>query len=643
MNWWKKSCLLTASSALLLCGCSKTSVTKDSQVLLDQLLTMDALSDNKTTITIRAEYNVNNENIRKALQEKFPDTNIVMVFHCSEQTQYELRQSLLGGTSEDIIISPNMKPIADIASDTLLDLSSESYIDNYKGSSLSDSTVNGRIYYLPGPSSIYGIVYDKTLFAEHGWSVPHSYEEFIALVKTIDATGIRAFQPTCKYARQAQMVFTMFNYAETFSGTDNYNWLVDYQNGIASMTGHVETALERYQLLQQADIIQPEDFDVQPGNRSKMIYSDHTAAMIIETENAAHYAEQAGSDHEYGMFPFWSGNTEADQYVMSAPSYYIGLNKDLSETKNAKKLAMAQQIMDYISTPEGQTAISGGTMTQISNVEDTEEPASPLLENVLATIRMGHAVPEVDLMASGNNNAAETALVKDLRKYLEGSIDASTIMQDCDQARTKALAAGIDKGSEEGSASATFTRIQTGLFIADVLKEKAGADIGLCLVGTIRDGMVGQIYQGTIYTKDISSLSLSVGTLGNDPNDKKLWLIEYTGDQLKALLETASKLVINDNVPNLPYYTASGLKIEFAPTKEDKIASVKLADGSDLISDKTYTVALWGWPFEEACQGKVLKVYDDSINTILTDAIHEKGTISPFTDDRFKVLTNRQK
>lgn len=640
MNLWKTSCILTASAALLLSGCSKASVVPDNQVLLDQLLTMDALSDNKTTITIRAEYNVNNENIRKALQEKFPDTNIVMVFHCSEQTQYELRQSLLGGTGEDIIISPNMKPISDIASDSLMDLSSESYVDNYKGSSLSDSTVDGKIYYLPGPSSIYGIVYDKTLFAENGWSVPHSYDEFVELVKTIGATGIRAFQPTCKYARQAQMVFTMFNYAETFSGTENYNWLVDYQNGDASMSRHIENALTRYQSLNQADIIQPEDFDVQPGNRSKMIYNDHTAAMIIETENAAHYAEQAGSDHEYGMFPFYSGNTEADQYVMSAPSYYIGLNKDLNDTKNTKKLAVAKQIMNYISTPEGQLALSGGTMTQISNVEGTEEPDSPLLENVLPTIRMGHAVPEVDLMASGNNNAAETALVKDLRKYLEGTEDAVTLMQDCDQARTKALAAGIDKGTEEGTASATFSRIQTGLFIADVLKEKASADIGLCLGGTIRDGMVGQIYQGTIYTKDISSLSLSVGTVGKDPNDKKLWLVEYTGEQLKALLETATKLVINDNVPNLPYYTASGLKIEFAPTREDKIASVTMADGSDVINDKTYTVALWGWPFEESCQGKVLQVYDDSINTILTDAIHEKSTISPFTDDRFKVLTN---
>lgn len=82
------------------------------------------------------------------------------------------------------------------------------------------------------------------------------------------------------------------------------------------------------------------------------------------------------------------------------------------------------------------------------------------------------------------------------------------------------------------------------------------------------------------------------------------------------------------------------MKIEFAPTREDKIASVTMADGSDVINDKTYTVALWGWPFEESCQGKVLQVYDESINTILTDAIHEKSTISPFTDDRLKVLTN---
>ena len=629
--------LAAAASLMAGCGSGYTS-SAENKTLESQLLTMDALADDRVTITIRAEYNVNNEVIRKALQEKFPDTNIVMVFHCSQKTQYELRQSLQGGTAEDIIISPNMKQAADLAPDTMIDLSQEDYVERYKGESLADSTVNGKVYYLPGPSSIYGIVYDRTLFAAQGWEIPHSYDEFLSLVSAIDAAGIRAFQPSCKYARQAQMVFTMFNYDATFSGTDHYNWLLGYQSGQNSMAGFMEPALERYLQLQQADVIRADDFDVQPGNRSKMIYTDHSAAMIIETQSAEEYASQAGSDHEYGMMPFWSGNEENSDYVMSIPSYYIGLNRSLESKENSAKLKKAKEILSYISTPEGQLAVSGGTMKQISNVEDTAFPDTAFLKEVRSTILAGRAVPEIDLMASGNNNAAELALQKDLRSLLEGTVDAAGLMKDCDDARDSALASGSSADGEViAKAEQTFSRIETGLFIADALKQKANADIGLCLCGTVHCGMVGQIYQGDISTEDIKSLSLSVGTASADPNDKKLWLVELTGDQLMNLLQEGYQLNPNDNVPNLPYYVASGLKIKFAPLKEDKLESVTLADGSALNPEVTYQVALWGWPFEQPCEGRILKVFDDSCDDILIEALQKQDSVTPSNEDVFTV------
>ena len=108
-------------------------------------------------------------------------------------------------------------------------------MQNYQSDALEECQIDGKLYYLPGPSSVYGIVYDRTMFSEHGWQVPHSYDEFLSLVGQIEAEGIRAIQPTCKYARQAQAVLTMFNYADTFGGVDDYQWLLDYQKGKTSM------------------------------------------------------------------------------------------------------------------------------------------------------------------------------------------------------------------------------------------------------------------------------------------------------------------------------------------------------------------------------------------------------------------------
>jgi ABC-type glycerol-3-phosphate transport system substrate-binding protein len=630
--------VLLSIAALLgaLSGCGGRAASAASPA--DDIVTMKSVDTGKMTVTIRAEYNVGNEAIRSALAAKFPDVNFVSVFHCSQETQYELRQSLQGGSAEDIIISPNMKSISDIAPDTLLDLSGESFVEGYGGAALEECQAGGKLYYLPGPSSMYGIVYDKTMFAQHGWSVPKSYDEFISLVKTIDAAGIRAIQPTCKYARQAQLVFTMFDYAETFGGVDNYKWLRDYQSGSASMKGHVEGALARYKELNAAGVIKPEDFDMQPGNRSSMMYTDHSCAMIIENEQAAKYAKQAGSDHEYGMFPFWCGNGADSDYLMSQPGYYIGVNAALGRKGNEKKLAMVREILAYISTPEGQLAVSGGELRQISNVTGTPYTKDDFNSGIQSTIEKGHLVGEVDLMASGNNNAAEKALKKGLRQYLEGSMDAGALMAGCDAARDSALSAGVDRGEPVGSAEENFTCLQTGLFIADALKNKAGADIGLCLVGTTHCGMVGRIYKGDIYAADVGSLSLSVGQTSGDANDKKLWLVSMTGAQLLELLKTGYTYDPNDNVPNIPYYTASGLKIKFAPWQDDKLVSVTMADGSAVESGRTYTVALWGWPFDTPCPGTVEKVFDDSCDDILAAAIKQAGALKPFDGGRGALL-----
>ena len=628
------SCFFTLFLAAALSACGKK---LPDEIRGNDIITMTPVSKDRMTITIRAEYNVNNEAIRSALAEKFPDVNFVSVFHCSGETQYELRQSLLSGEAEDLIISPNMKAVSDIAGETMLDLSAENFADAYNGQALEGCAVDGKLYYLPGPSALYGIVYDKTLFEQKGWEVPRSYSAFLKLAETIEASGIRAVQPTCRYARQAQMVFTMFNYGSSFGGVDNADWLLHYQNGEGGMQGHLEAALERYRELNAAGIIRPEDFDMQPGNRSRMLYNDHSCAMIIENEQAMLYAEQAGSDHSYGMFPFWCGDGPDDDYLMSLPSYYIGVNARLLSGSNTAKLGKIKEILAYISTPEGQLTLNGGAMRQLSNVAGTPYTKDAFNKEIQEAVLKGNVVPEVDLMASGNNNPVEKALQSGLKEYLAGSITAEELLSGCDAVRDRTLQSGLDRGKKIGTAESSFTGPETAMFIAEALRQKAGADIGLCLAGTSHCGTVSRIYKGDIYAADINSLSLSVGVTNGNKDDKKLWLVSMTGAELKKLLDTGYKEVPQDNVPEIPYYTAAGLRIRFAPWKEDKILSVRLADGSELDDGAEYRVALWGWPFASACPGKVEQVFDDSSNDIITEAIEKSGSIRPSGNGSFTI------
>lgn len=60
-------------------------------------------------------------------------------------------------------------------------------------SSLTSSAFNGRFYKVAQVQGAGGIMYNKTMFNEHGWEVPTTYEELTALCETIYGAGIAPF------------------------------------------------------------------------------------------------------------------------------------------------------------------------------------------------------------------------------------------------------------------------------------------------------------------------------------------------------------------------------------------------------------------------------------------------------------------
>ena len=69
----------------------------------------------------------------------------------------------------------------------LLDLSSYAFTDLYDPNLLAQQEVDGG---LPGNYYVYSLAYNATLFEEHGWKVPESFEELEALTPEIEAAGV---------------------------------------------------------------------------------------------------------------------------------------------------------------------------------------------------------------------------------------------------------------------------------------------------------------------------------------------------------------------------------------------------------------------------------------------------------------------
>ena len=81
---------------------------------------------------------------------------------------------------------------------------------------LNNISRDGTLFYLPGPSQVRGILYNKTLFQENGWEVPGNYEEFTELCKTIEASGIRSIQLGFENSEVLNTAFTGFNFGSCF-------------------------------------------------------------------------------------------------------------------------------------------------------------------------------------------------------------------------------------------------------------------------------------------------------------------------------------------------------------------------------------------------------------------------------------------
>ena len=647
------SLLFSLFSALMLVLFSSCTSKQLNGTAKNDILSMKEISQDKLLITVRTEANISDVHFEEAIEHQFPDVDIVFREHIAPETMYELRQSLSSDDFEDIVISPHLPIVSDIVADHLLDLSGESFTSRYNSNSLNACSVNGKLYYLPGPSDMYGIVYDKTLFKKYGWSVPHSYSEFVALCKMIDGahiiasdgTILRAFQPTCRYARQSQLMFTMFCYDDFFGGLQNYDWLSKYQEGTVSMKDHLLPAFDKFRELAAANIIRASDFDMQPGNRSDMMYTKHSVAMIIENNLAETYGKtfpvlNGEVRHEYGMMPFWCGDTEDSDHLLSYANYYIGVNKALVQTNSKAKLAKVRAILAYVSTAEGQLAIAGGSLSMISSVTGTPVESTDFNSCIQATIAKGNSIPEPNLMKSGNNNPAEKALQKGLRDFLENKMTAEAVCNSCDATRDKSLSQGIDCGAVVATATQNFTRMETAEIVADALRSKVNADVALCLVDKMHCGVLNRIYKGDITEKDISTLSLSVGPTNGKTGDQKLWLLTLTGSELKKLIALPYTNDLESKERFISYYVPSGLKMEFAPWApvDKKIISLTLANGTPLNDAKEYKVALWGWPFTENASCNSCTVYDYKSEEIMSDYFAKQKTLTPPSDARMTLV-----
>lgn len=585
----------------------------------DDVLTLKEIPEDKLMITMRMGDGMDFESMETAIEKQFPEVDIVV------RSNTSVEQSIAYQDAEDIVLMVDGNYLVSNFADCFIDLSAEPCVQNYYLSALQESELDGKLYYLPGPSNIYGIVYNKDMFREHGWKVPENLDEFIALCVEIEKTGIRAIQPALYYKDAVRQIFTGFTYKPIFSGGENEKWISDYRNGNEVMEGHMEPAFDILDRLLEAGVIRAEDFDVQPGMRSEMMYESKTCAMIFETQAAEDYAEQrSGEDApELGLMPFFSGADRDSDYFLSVPIYNIAISRKLEEKGNEEKLAVVKEILEYLSTAEGQKNAMGDNTSVISSVKGMEYTYNEFLGDAKGTIEKGHVVPQ-PLFVEAANTEVDQVLRENMILYTAEGIGRKQFMLNLDQARNQVLDnKKAFKSTTIGYAEETFTVLQTACLIGEVFQERTGAQIALCPANTRYFGNNSKIYQGEIMYGRNDTLDGFLA-IAFQQEEGKLVKVRMTGENILKSLNT--QYVQKANFPDA-YITASGLQITFAPWAEEgrRYVSVKMADGAELKPDELYTVAFWNGLVDPQLIESVVEEYEDEAADLFQKWVENQG------------------
>jgi hypothetical protein len=354
--------------------------------------------------------------------------------------------------------------------------------------------------------------------------------------------------------------------------------------------------VEKYKQLFEDGILSLADWDMQPGTRSDMMYTYHSTAMIIECQNAMNYAktfaEKNGDDgvyHEVAMMPFWTSDEADSDYLYSIPSYFMAISKKSAEESEEKK-ALLLEIMEYLSSVEGQEALMNDS-PQLSNVQGVDMDGSAFSEAVRDTIDRGQVISTFYLAVNENSKQVEKQLRSTTPDMISGNISVEEWLLAADQVRDDFLAGNLTQETVYGQVETTLTRLESAYTLAEMYRQMTGADIGISLAGVWKDGTNGHFYEGDITDSSLSCVTPDKENLSDDPMDGTIVTSTMTGTQILEILNNAAGSP--ENSQDGAYYVASGLTVRFDPwaAKGSRVLSCKMADGSELEPDATYQVA----------------------------------------------------
>ena len=574
----------------------------------------------KQIVTITC--NVELKHFTAAVEERFPDIQLVQDSYMGRYRNSEHIARIKHNDFGDIIMVKAGHISKIDMSGQLFDLSTQAFPANFNANTL-QTDEDGHISLIPGPLSFNCKLYNKTLFEENGWMVPHNYDDFLALCRKIDKTGIRGNRNV--YFDSSSQSYQIYNYCvisalDTLTQVEGQNWHNKLMAGEKVSLEPMETAFQSMQSMMEAGLIRVEDLEFSDTMKLEALLGREVAISEGEID-LIQKLNNKGTD-QFGFMPHFS-RTDGQGWLLNQ-GFYFGVNKKLQQPEQEKTLEAVMKIMNFIASEEGQEILIEDNIGMIAATRGAEIPDNPILEQVRTQIESGHYImrPGYDMFTP----VLETEIAAFIRK----ETDSQSILDKC----RIILEQGGQPPLALGEATEEFTVLQTGCLKADSIRASIGTDIALVGMSEVNcydpvGGTRAKLYKGPVTEDDITRIAQ---ILMDTP--VMCWSSSVTGEELLSLLEYGATSVEeqeNGAVSHYHPFAVSGLELSYHVDEEEgkRVTNVKLSNGGKVESDAIYTVSYLAGAFPES----VLKGTDTGITVTdsLRNYIIEKKEITPNT------------
>lgn len=585
-----------------------------------------SVSENKEAdekIQIKVQYLCGrmNMDLESVLESRFQNVDIV-TDELVGDPDYIISKEMEHNIEPDIYLYEGLYQMdEEIIADKLFDLSQEEFVNNFYLSAVSECiNQDGGLYFLPGPVYVYGIVYDKTAFQELGLKIPHSYTEFVNLLREVRAMNLKGmepdvydsnvkvevdvepFVPTVKWPDMWTFIFDSYIYHDYLKGVDNALWLDKYQQGEESMTGHMEGAAEKLIRLFDDGILLPDFWEIRAPVRTAKLYRYHTSLMTIECQSAIGYNERENAEnpenfHEIGMMPFYTSDEEDSDYLYSMPRCYFGMTKKAAQDEKKKEAIL--EIFHFLSTSEGQDLMIEGGGGEINLLKESNLTDNPFYDEVRNTFDQGRIISRFNY--AGKSGAVESYMHTTTLDLVNGKISIENWLKEADYVRDEALESKPVEEESYGTSKEMLTVEETSVIVGEAYLHATGADIGMvqCRASF---GMKNRLYEGDITADVIDNLMttrMSAGIVIEDPNHINIVTVKMTGQQIRDILEENKDIFVG----------LAGLDVVYDPSRPEgeRYLSIRF-NGKEIAPEDEFVVASVKGAVKEF---PVIKTYSD--------------------------------